>query len=131
MMLVTLDSMIQNGRIQYDDIMEKFGTWLLYGDYTPYGETFDVGITCAKAISKYRPGVMEPTECGGNGERDNGNGSLMRIMPVSLYDALDEDYWHEPMLEEAAIWCLLNTDTYVDCVLKAVKIDVSSERALW
>lgn len=102
MMLATLDSIIVNGGIRYDDIMEKFGMWLLHGDYTPHGDVFDVGITCSKAISKYRPGVIEPTMCGGDGERDNGNGSLMRIMPVSLYDALDEDYWHDTMIEDAA-----------------------------
>ena len=74
----------------------------MHGDYTPHGNTFDVGMTCAKAISRYRPGEVDAVKCGGDGERDNGNGSLMRIMPVSLYYALEEEYWKDSFLEEAA-----------------------------
>ncbi len=100
MMLATLDSIIKNGGLRYEDIMEKFRNWRLNGDFTPHGRVFDIGITCSSAISKYRPGT-DPLSCGGCGERDNGNGSLMRIMPVSLYSCLDADFWHDTMLEDA------------------------------
>lgn len=99
MMLATLDSIIQRGGIRYDDIMEKFRLWLLRGDYTPHGDVFDAGGTCTSAISKYRPGV-DARECGGTNERSNGNGSLMRIMPVSLYVGFDEDFWKDSVLED-------------------------------
>ncbi len=92
MMLATADSIIKRGRIDYADIMENFQGWRLNGEYTPFGNVFDIGISCAKAISMYRPRV-DPMKCGGLGERDNGNGSLMRIMPVSLLFAVKEDYW--------------------------------------
>ena len=101
MMLASLDSIIQCGGINYDDMMERFRSWKINGEYTPHGRVFDIGITCSKAIAQYRPGMV-PTECGGRGERDNGNGSLMRIMPVSLYDALDSEYWNDAVIEEAA-----------------------------
>lgn len=101
MMFATLDSIILRGGIRYDDIMENFEKWLLHGDYTPHGETFDVGMTCAKAISRYQKGLIDPIECGGKGENDNGNGSLMRIMPVSLYVGLDEAFWEEAYFEDA------------------------------
>ena len=101
MALAALDSIIQNGGINYDDMMERFRDWKINGNYTPHGRVFDVGITCSRAIAKYRPGV-KATECGSAGERDNGNGSLMRIMPVSLYDALEEEYWNDTFVEEAA-----------------------------
>ena len=101
MMLATQDSIIYNGGIHLDDIMERFRKWKIEGEYTPHGRVFDVGITCSRAIASYRPG-MDPTKCGGYGERDNGNGSLMRIMPVSLYDALEEEYWNDTFIEEAA-----------------------------
>ena len=91
MALASLDSIIQNGEINYDDMMDRFRDWKINGNYTPHGKVFDVGITCSRAISQYGSGV-NATECGCSGERDNGNGSLMRIMPVSLYDALEEDY---------------------------------------
>ncbi|MDW7669466.1 MAG: ADP-ribosylglycohydrolase family protein, partial [Bacillota bacterium] len=54
------------------------------GEYTPFGETFDIGIGTSKALTKYANGE-EPLKSGGTGERDNGNGSLMRILPVLFY----------------------------------------------
>lgn len=101
MMLATLDSIIYCGGIKYDDIMEKFRLWQRNGDYTPYGEVFDVGVTCAEAISRFRPGI-DPRECGRKGERSNGNGSLMRIMPVSLYFGLNDEYWSDAVTGDAA-----------------------------
>ncbi len=68
----------------YNRLMNKFTSWLMYGDYTPHGENFDCGITVNRALMNYGRG-MEPTSCGGMGEFDNGNGSLMRILPISLW----------------------------------------------
>ena len=103
MMLATLDSIIKCGGMDYGDIMEKFGMWMLHGDYTPHGDVFDIGITCSRAISAYRPDMgIDPLDCGGRGERDNGNGSLMRIMPVSLHVGLDKDYWNDAFIEDVA-----------------------------
>ena len=67
----------------YKALMDKFSEWLLHGAYTPYGETFDCGIATSKAIMNYARG-MEPLQCGGKAEYDNGNGSLMRILPAAL-----------------------------------------------
>ena len=100
MMLATLDSIILRGNIKYDDIMEKFVKWLKNSDYTPHGNVFDKGGTCTDAILRYRPG-MDPRKCGGKGERANGNGALMRIMPVSLYVGLEDEFWNESVLEDA------------------------------
>lgn len=91
MMLATMDSIVIKQEIQFDDIMNRFGKWLSNGEYTPHGKTFDFGRTCENAIRKYHSGV-DPRECGGNKENDNGNGSLMRIMPISLWFALEDDY---------------------------------------
>ena len=46
---------------------------------------FDVGNTCSLAIENYVVGKKSYLECGRSAERDNGNGSLMRIHPVVLY----------------------------------------------
>ncbi|SCY69988.1 ADP-ribosylglycohydrolase [Lachnospiraceae bacterium XBB2008] len=100
MMLATMDSMIQNVGVDYTDIMSKFGGWLMHGEYTPYGNVFDVGITCSSAVNRYRKGT-DPLMCGGVGEHDNGNGSLMRIMPVSLYIALFSNYWKTGINKDA------------------------------
>lgn len=82
MVLATLVS-LKNG-YHPEDIMERFVKWLEHGEYTPTGFTFDVGNTCCKAIERYMVERNIAT-CGCTGERDNGNGSLMRILPICLY----------------------------------------------
>ena len=64
---------------------------------TPYGEMFDIGIATRKALVKYIQGTP-PLECGGDGIRDNGNGSLMRILPLALYlhRSLGPEFPHNP-----------------------------------
>lgn len=194
----------------WDMIMNNFASWLENGDFTPIGETFDVGRTCLKAIVKYKRDNLPAKECGCDGEYSNGNGSLMRIHPFVLYgqyallNGTNDGYWSwlalikqasalthahdrsvmgcyiygfvlsfllkEPTREsikaglkfacedldylpefehyerifkpdfadlpeseikssgyvvdtiEAAFWCLLTTDSYKDCVLKAVNL---------
>jgi len=81
--LCLLDSLANKG-IDYADIMKRFLSWLDEGEYTPYGEVFDVGIATRKALQRFRNGNA-PLECGGTSEQDNGNGSLMRILPLAFY----------------------------------------------
>lgn len=80
--LCLLDSL--NYGLDYDDIMKKFVSWYKEGSYTQHGEAFDIGITTRESIQRYLSGT-DPIKCGGNGERDNGNGSLMRILPIVFY----------------------------------------------
>lgn len=72
------------GHPDFAFLMDKFSNWLMYGDYTPYGDTFDCGISTSRAILNYGKG-MEPLQCGGKAEWENGNGSLMRILPAALW----------------------------------------------
>lgn len=215
MTLCLMDSLSKG--LDYDDIMSNFIKWINEGEYTPYGKAFDIGTTTRGALGRFEGGTP-PLECGGKNEHDNGNGSLMRILPTlfylqsiygirfeDVYGAADEAYEiihnvsalthahrrskiacgiyisvasmlsngtdlkavvgtgiykamkyykkqryfvdeleHFARLEkkdfaqlpveeiksggyvvdtlEAAIWCLLNTDNYKDCVLKAVNL---------
>lgn len=208
MTLATLDGL--SSGLDYADIMAKFRRWVDDAAYTATNEVFDVGNTTYSAIHNFKNG-KKPLECGCCGEHDNGNGSLMRIIPAVFYirhkmkdapvsdklavihnmsalthghprskmacgiyyfvlDSLLDDaskitvkwalscaeayYRNEPefasefdcftklfSLEfaetpegfikssgyvvdtlEAAVWCLLNTDNYRDCVLKAVNL---------
>ena len=84
MEIATIDSFIEKGKFDYFDIMTKWVNWISKADYTPAGETFDLGRTCLSAITRFYSGV-EPLECGAKGFNENGNGSLMRILPVALY----------------------------------------------
>lgn len=84
MALATLDSIKKEDGINTDSIMENFAKWCLRGEYTPFNDVFDIGIATRNAIISYGQG-MEPLKCGGAGEYDNGNGSLMRILPACIY----------------------------------------------
>ncbi|MDE7416153.1 MAG: ADP-ribosylglycohydrolase family protein [Lachnospiraceae bacterium] len=82
--LALMDSINKNQGLDYYDIMDKFSEWLLYGEYTANGEVFDVGNATSRAIMNYGR-RCEPLKCGGVSEFENGNGSLMRILPTAFY----------------------------------------------
>lgn len=59
----------------------NFVRWMNDGYWTARGAVFDVGITTAEAIRRLEDGV--PAEASGSFSVDsNGNGSLMRILPL-------------------------------------------------
>ncbi|MBQ9085377.1 MAG: ADP-ribosylglycohydrolase family protein [Clostridia bacterium] len=84
MSIAALDS-LAGGEVDFDDIMRRFGEWYYKSDYTPTGKLFDIGGTCSRAIDRYFRENLPPTECGPKEASSNGNGSLMRIHPFSLY----------------------------------------------
>lgn len=83
-LLLATHNALRNHGINYDKIMENYARWYCLSDFTPYGFTWGVGFTTGDAIERYLKGT-EPLMCGGAGERDNGNGSLMRILPILPY----------------------------------------------
>jgi len=65
-------------------IAQNFIKWYKHSYWTPRGEVFDIGIATTTAINRLVSGVS-PDLAGGISEGDNGNGSLMRILPLILY----------------------------------------------
>lgn len=189
MTFATIESLARNGMIKPYDIMCNFRDWLFSGKFTPNGDVFDIGNTTRMSIHRFVNGANY-LRCGGFSEWDNGNGSLMRILPLAFlncnlgdvakvsslthgnlisiqaceiyvwiakmlidgngireaiaYRVRPEYYLHEKFnrlkaLErltrdeikstgfvvdtlEAALWCVLKTDNYRDCVLMAVNL---------
>lgn len=216
MTLCLVDS-LSNG-LDYQDMIERFSQWMMEGKYTPFGRAFGIGSGTNEAVMRFKQGVS-PLECGGTTEQDNGNGSLMRTLPVlyflqstygvdfledenpfevihnisalthghkrshvacgiyiaigsmllqendidssvkqgiskavhfykgqadyadelRYYNRLQDDNFVETSVDEirssgyvvdtleAAIWCLLTTETYEDCVLKAVNLGIDTD----
>lgn len=77
MTLATCDSIRECGEIDCDDILDKFRKWLYDADYTVDNKVFDVGGTTASALR---------TGKGLDDFYSNGNGSLMRIIPLAFVD---------------------------------------------
>jgi ADP-ribosyl-[dinitrogen reductase] hydrolase len=67
-----------------EDIALKFLQWYNAEIWTPHGRVFDIGIATREAIYKISKGY-KLVLCGGTSEYDNGNGSLMRILPLLFY----------------------------------------------
>jgi ADP-ribosylglycohydrolase len=67
-----------------NNIAASFLKWYDKKLWTPHGEVFDIGGTTRKAILNLKNGVS-PAQAGGHNEQSNGNGSLMRILPLLFY----------------------------------------------
>ncbi|WP_294228813.1 ADP-ribosylglycohydrolase family protein [uncultured Chryseobacterium sp.] len=67
-----------------EKIGESFVKWVKYGHWTAHEKLFDIGGTTRHSIARLIKG--ESARFSGNiFEEDNGNGSLMRILPVAFY----------------------------------------------
>ena len=84
LMIATIDSIREKGIVDFDDIMYKFTEWVDYAKYTATDELFDIGISTRKAILNFKRGE-KAINCGTKGINENGNGSLMRILPFVYY----------------------------------------------
>ena len=73
------------------DIARRFVKWYRDGYMTPLGKSFDVGGTTEIAMKRLIHGVA-PFKAGSTDAESNGNGSLMRIIPATLFFAHESDY---------------------------------------
>lgn len=73
-----------------NDIARNFVKWYSAELWTPHGKVFDIGIATTHAIHNIAKG-HQPDLCGGFSESDNGNGSLMRILPLVFYLQKEND----------------------------------------
>jgi ADP-ribosylglycohydrolase len=73
-----------------EQVAERFLAWWEEAAWTPHGRTFGYGRTTSVALRNLQRGA-DPLEAGLEGEYSNGNGSLMRTLPVALYFHGDRD----------------------------------------
>lgn len=84
--LCLLASLLERGRFSLTDFSDRLVRWADEGYMAIGGDVFDIGIQTSRALDRLRDGVS-PREAGGAKERDNGNGSLMRVLPLALWHA--------------------------------------------
>lgn len=103
LMLALLDSLLRERaadepRFEPTDQAARFLRWADHGAYTPDGEgKFDIGNTTSAAFDRLRSGTAAE-RAGGTDARSNGNGSLMRILPLAL---VERDVSDEVLVEHA------------------------------
>lgn len=67
-----------------EHIGQTFLKWFQEAHWTAHNDVFDIGRTTIESLERIRNGVPAE-EAGGYDENDNGNGSLMRILPLIFY----------------------------------------------
>ncbi len=86
--LCLLSSLLDCGRFDADDFAARLLKWE-NGAWWVDNHVFDMGIATGKALSALKRGVS-PLEAGPKGDYDNGNGSLMRVLPLALWHQGDD-----------------------------------------
>ena len=76
-----LESLCDGYNLQ--DIGDSFVKWFYLNHWTPHGKVFDIGGTTREAIRNLKNGV-DPKTAGPDSVHSNGNGSLMRIIPMAF-----------------------------------------------
>jgi ADP-ribosyl-[dinitrogen reductase] hydrolase len=83
-------------------LKERFCNWYYYGEWTHNNKLpFDIGQSTFKALSKIKAGIVYG-ETGLVDEKSNGNGSVMRVIPLCyalIHETADIKY---PLIEEVS-----------------------------
>lgn len=82
--LALLASLLGRGALDPDDLAHRFLAWRDEGEYAVDGRVFDIGIQTNQALNAIKRGAP-PLSAGPTEERALGNGSLMRVLPLTLW----------------------------------------------
>jgi ADP-ribosyl-[dinitrogen reductase] hydrolase len=89
--LVLLASLLDCGKLNIGNFAQGLVEWYETGYMAVDGKVFDIGIQTSRAFRRLKEGVPA-FEAGLTDENANGNGSLMRVLPLAL--------WHRGTDEE-------------------------------
>jgi ADP-ribosyl-[dinitrogen reductase] hydrolase len=98
--LVLLASLLYCGRFDAEDFGRRLINWYDLGYMAVDNRVFDVGIQTSTAIGALKRKVPA-LEAGGTDEIANGNGSLMRVLPLVL--------WHQGSDVDLATYAMLQS----------------------
>ncbi|HVH42438.1 MAG TPA: ADP-ribosylglycohydrolase family protein [Labilithrix sp.] len=97
--LCLLESLLERDRFDLDDFSKRLVAWYERGHMAVDGRVFDVGVQTSTALRALMAG-LSPLEAGPAEERHNGNGSLMRVLPLALWHrGPDEELVHDAYLQ--------------------------------
>lgn len=89
--LILLASLLHCKELDLDDLGRRLINWYNHGYKAVAAHVFDVGVQTSHAIYRFEHGVPAH-QAGSSDEHANGNGSLMRVLPLAL--------WHKGSIEE-------------------------------
>lgn len=82
--LATMASMIDYG-LNYNEIANNYVKWFTNNEFCSVDTAFGIGRTTLKSLVKYTQTEEDAYLCGESSFYDNGNGSLMRMVPIAYY----------------------------------------------
>ena len=82
MSMLLVEQLIEGYEVQ--KLANRFCKWYQYNEWTPHGQIFDMGISTRNAMDKLAKDVSA-LQSGEYDDYSNGNGSLMRILPLAIY----------------------------------------------
>lgn len=85
MVVATIDHLNECDNVDFDLLMKNYINWYQNAAYTATDCVFDMGVTTRESLNNFIYKKMPAVECGKDGMYDNGNGSLMRVLPMSYY----------------------------------------------
>lgn len=85
--LCLVDAIIEGDATNTEELLtliaKNFCRWYTEGYLTPFDKAYDIGGATIRAVNRLLNG-FSPQESGGGDENSNGNGSLMRILPIAF-----------------------------------------------
>ncbi len=100
--LALLDSLLDCGQLDLNDFALRLSAWHDHGQYAVGGQVFDIGITTAAALRNFARGELA-RESGPSDEYSNGNGSLMRVLPLALWHRGDDAALVRDAMEQSLV----------------------------
>lgn len=82
--LCLLESLLNNDMLDPEDLGSRWVDWYERGHLAVDGRVFDVGVQTAKSLAAIKAGVPA-LEAGSSDQYSQGNGSLMRVLPLVLW----------------------------------------------
>ncbi len=123
MALCLAESLLSTNTCDPHDQMTRYANWYKWGYWSSTGSCFDIGIATREAIERF----LKTGEAlaGSPDPRSAGNGSLMRLVPVAMRYAGDED-----ILQEMAALSSRTTHGAEECIEACKLFAVALSRAL-
>lgn len=82
--LCLLASLLHNDRLDVGDFARRLCNWANVGYLAVDNHVFDIGIQTQRALGRLASGI-EPLQAGPADVQSNGNGALMRVLPLALW----------------------------------------------
>lgn len=126
MALAMMDAIIdEGGKLDMKTMMVKFLEWWNKGDNCSLNKPFGLGGCIHKSMRRFVKGV-DIEKCGGAREDENGNGSLMRILPLAFTNFTDDEirkassvtHAHELSTEACVVYVSIARDILAGCDIR-------------